>query len=288
MATPHRVGDSCVAVVWLQSEVRGLSRGLSRSVPHPPSWKNTNEGRCGPWTGGNFWWTNGAIPGHLNFETVTHIVEPREIPGAYISLDNHDTDDDYTWNVVRGDGTLDTESSPGKIQMEFDSDETIDHFVGPWWTAFHSHVPQKGSSSSNDAANAMVAGGSAIIIGLSGLDCEHGCIPELHPVYALAIRLPDSGYCGTNQEPLPVDRLTIRIPRPNAVDLNMTSWEMDSTDSAASATVGAIPAGGGAWISVALPTPDKEAVVSGEFTFQWVFSPLNQKPGLSNTFNRGG
>jgi hypothetical protein len=260
-----------------------------------PKWTNTNEGRCGsgPWTGGNFWWTNGAIPGHLNFGTVAHIVEPREIPGAYISLDNHDVDDDYTWNVSRGDGTLDTESSPGKIQMEFDSDETIDHFVSPWWSAFHSKVPQKSSSSSNDAANAMIAGGSAIIIGLSGLDCEHGCLPELHPVYALALRLPDSsptkehwayfarnwgneGYCGTNQEPLPVDHLTIRIPMPNAVGINMTSWEMDTTDSAASATLGAIPAGGGAWISISLPTPDKEAVVSGEFSFQWVLNPLKQ------------
>jgi hypothetical protein len=273
---------------WQLCSFNFKSEGMPEDSPDlcrtPPSWTNTNEGRCGsgPWTGSDFWWTSGAIPGHLNFEPVTHIVEPREIPGAFISLDNHDIDDDYTFNVFRGDGSLDTESSPGKIQMEFDSDETIDYFVSPWWNAFHSAVPHKSS------ANQMLAGSTAIIIGLSGLDCEHGCLPELHPVYALALKLPDSssgtehwayfarnwgneGYCGTNQEPLPVDRLTIRIPRSNAIGMTMLSWEMDTTNSAASATAAPIPGGGGAWLSVALPSPDQKAVVSGEFTLKWKF-----------------
>jgi hypothetical protein len=260
----------------------------------PPYHKNTNVGRCGsgPWTGSDFWWTSGRIAGHLNFETVTHVVEPREIPGAWLALENHDTDDDYTYNLFRGDGTLDTESSPGKIQMEFDSDETIDYFVSPWWTKYHDGVPQKSSHTSNDTVNAMLAGSSAIVIGLSGLDCEHGCLPELHPVYALALRLPDStpttehwaffarnsgdeGYCGTDQEPLPVDRLTIRIPQPNAIDFTMLSWEMDTTDVAASATAAPIPGGGGAWLSISLPNPDRKAVVSGEFTLKWKFDLTN-------------
>jgi hypothetical protein len=254
----------------------------------PPFHKNTNVLRC-PFPIGSAW-TAGRIAGHLNFETVTHVVDPREISGGFVSLDNHDPDDDYTFNVFRGDGTLDTESSPGKIQMEFDSDETIDYFAGPWWSKFHDAVPQKSSPTSNDTANAMIAGSNAgaIVIGLSGLDCEHQCIPELHPVYALALRLPDStpttehwaffarnsgneGYCGTNQEPLPVDRLTIRIPRSNAIDFTMLSWEVDTTDTAASATAAPIPGGGGAWLSIALPNPDRKAVVSGEFTLKWKF-----------------
>jgi hypothetical protein len=265
----------------LNEKSGGMPEDNSDLCRSPPSWKNTNEGRCGAHL-----WNSGSIDGHLNFEPVTYIVEPRSIAGAHIALEGHDPDDDYTLDVVSGDGSLVTENRPDRIQMEIDSDETIDHFASPWWSKFHDSVPDRGSPVSNDAANQKLANVAAIIIGLSGVDCEHGCIPELHPVYALALRLPDStptkehwayfarnwgseGYCGTNQELLGVDHLTIRIRRPGAIDFDLLSWAMDTTDSTASAQLGKPSGGGGAWLSVALPPADQHAIVSGEFTLAW-------------------
>jgi hypothetical protein len=43
---------------------------------------------------------------------------------------------------------------------------------------------------SGDAnARPLVDGSYAIVTGLMGLDCEHSCSTELHPVWAMAVRV---------------------------------------------------------------------------------------------------
>ena len=76
----------------------------------------------------------------------------------------------------------------------------------------------------------MIDGRFAIVVGLAGLDCEHGCGTELHPVYGLAIRVNDDpsddtwaifvrnwgneGYCSQEQHLLDTTRLAFMISAP--------------------------------------------------------------------------
>ena len=93
-------------------------------------------------------------------------------------------------NHVRDDKNL-----PQYIELEWNSDETDDAFSAPgWWADF------KAAAQSNDGQQLQdllhppklpnekrtLACGTAL--GLFGLDCDHGCRSELHPIYALAIQ----------------------------------------------------------------------------------------------------
>src|SRR5262249_40245419 len=122
---------------------------------------------------------------------------------------DHSSDDDYNIKLTREDRAGYTTAHADHILCEFDSDETIDHFSTPWWSRFHRAVDE------GDArARQMMDGSFAIVTGLAGLDCEHGCWSELHPVWALAMNVQPSleddlwaifvrnwgneGFCGTS------------------------------------------------------------------------------------------
>ena len=154
------------------------------------------------------------------------------------------------------------------MAIEFDSDETIDHFHTPWWKAFHQAVDLNTSASDfisrveadpsvlEDPAElarwqdqqtlqqqlnqvyAMIGdsrpggkGKFAIVTGLLGLDTEHaGAQAELHPAYAVAIRVNDDpsdetwaifvrnwgneGYCSSLPHPVdfPNNQYTFHLP----------------------------------------------------------------------------
>jgi hypothetical protein len=80
------------------------------------------------------------------------------------------------------------------------------------------------------------------VIGLLGLDFEHGAKPELHPVYAMFVQQPtqdprqtswsyfvrnwgDQGFCGDDQQNLftPENRIKFRIPNALAL-LSHNEW----------------------------------------------------------------
>jgi hypothetical protein len=171
-----------------------------------------------------------------------------------IFWDNHDCpfpcgDDDYNMRLVPENGAGLT-ANTDHIQVEFDSDETIDHFNSPFWSTFHRAVDDDGCSgsggipvlgrvpgcpgrSSGTRARQMINGGNgalAIVTGLVGLDCGEGCFSELHPAWALVMNVQpstdddlwvffvrnwgDEGFCGTDQHLIdfPNNRYTLRIP----------------------------------------------------------------------------
>lgn len=133
---------------------------------------------------------SGLLGGHANWMAATysgHVFwNSHSAPGA---------DDDYNIDLHRDDHAgltagAERSSSLGDapvLHMEFDSDETIDHFHTSWWKAFHQAV-----DNSKAAAQSKIDGKFAIAIGLLGLDYAHGGGTELHPIYALAIRDQDS------------------------------------------------------------------------------------------------
>ncbi len=125
-------------------------------------------------------------------------------------------DDEYNFWLFPDDGkgaTLHYGGNKGGIQLEFDSDETIDHFHTSWWDSFHNAVDE---GSPYSKAHSMVDNKFAIVTGLWGLDCGHiECQSEIHPVWSMAIQVKktydterwamfsrnwgNEGYCGNNQ-----------------------------------------------------------------------------------------
>lgn len=110
---------------------------------------------------------------------------------------SHSSDDDYNMDLLTpllSGVSQQVENKLGitpLLHLEFDSDETIDHYDGnPWWKAFHQAV-----DGGDQAAHYMVDGLQAIVIGRWVMDCAfgtftsfHGCRAEVHPVLGLAIQ----------------------------------------------------------------------------------------------------
>jgi hypothetical protein len=199
------------------------------------------------------------------------------------------------------------------MHMEFDSDETIDHFNTPWWNSFHSAVDAPGSSQ----AHAAIDNHRMIAIGLLGLDCAHSCSSELHPLFALAIQTADSpdpnddtwaifvrnwgneGYCSSGLETLDRRTVTMVIPAPphaNGVSMGPGTQFLFGPDDMSSLEKAAVsgpfldfdPAQG-ALVTFTLPPPDSGARINGEIHLRWRFGQpsmmmaakiwMRQKPG---------
>ena len=111
-------------------------------------------------------------------------------------------DDDYNMDLftpLLAGVSKQTETKLGNIpllHLEFDSDETIDHYDGnAWWRSFHQAVDDN-----EQIAHAMVDGCKAIVIGRWAMDGVHGCRAEVHPVLGLAIQTkPTPAGAGTEQ-----------------------------------------------------------------------------------------
>jgi hypothetical protein len=124
------------------------------------------------------WW-NTRWQGHVNW-----------LPGTYLgntTWEEHSppgTDDDYNFRFATVDNAGLTAADAGarSIEIEFDSDETIDNFHSPWWSRFHTAV-----DISHVAALSMADHRKASVTGLVGLDCRHGCKSEVHPVWGFAL-----------------------------------------------------------------------------------------------------
>jgi len=119
------------------------------------------------------------------------------------------------------------------IELEFDSRETIDNFKTKWWREFADAV----RADDGDAIQRHLtdqgpgATSQAVVYGLFGLDCEHECQSEFHPVYALGIETSerdannswsifvrnwgDEGFCSrmNHELALPGGVFSIRLPR---------------------------------------------------------------------------
>jgi hypothetical protein len=129
--------------------------------------------------------------GHLNWMNVTY-------EGTLFWKEKSPTwpfgDDDYNfrlkfpnsapWGLTTSQPDL-ADGNP--MVVEFDSDETIDHFDRGWWQTFHDAV-----DNDDQKAHRMVDGAFAILTGTFGLDNQYQSWTELHPVFALAVRVSDA------------------------------------------------------------------------------------------------
>jgi hypothetical protein len=131
------------------------------------------------------------IHGHVNWRAATYDGELfwKEHSSAL-------ADDDYNFalhylNDLNGltSPNLEPFGNGGHSDLEFDSDETVDHWGKDasdrtyFWPRFHAAVDD-----SDFAAADLVNRRYAIVTGLLGLDFSHSASSELHPVWALAVR----------------------------------------------------------------------------------------------------
>lgn len=239
--------------------------------------------------------------GHINWGAVT-------CDGIISFIDysgNPPQDGDYNFRLaVAGNAGLTTGSSAstpaGNMVLEFDSNETIDDFNSPWWNAFREAVDEghhvvPGEEDDYFLARQMIDGRYAIVTGLFNLDTRHDIWSELHPVWALAIRVheyPSSevwaifvrnwgnqGGCSEYQHyfSLPNNMYTFRLPwRKNAssVSIGSLSGRFDHRGGSPLPTV--LPVyGKHVRVSFGLAPPEDKGFINGTLELTWTIPPHN-------------
>jgi len=136
-----------------------------------------------------------------------------EYRGAIGWLNFNLGDGDFDW-VLKSDNLegvtgknfpKDSNAPPQFLELEFDSRETAPHFgdgsMAKWWPELYTKALEGALSGSFDEVDNHLHPGSppkknlacGVVTGLFGLDCDHGCRSEVHPVYSLALQ--------TNEDP---------------------------------------------------------------------------------------
>ncbi|HVG25295.1 MAG TPA: hypothetical protein VND45_14150 [Thermoanaerobaculia bacterium] len=158
------------------------------------------------------------VHGHVNFTPATFY--------GRLEWEERSADADFNFALTpaRGNGTTATATS---IHSEFDSRETLRMFRKSfgWWGDLYAAVPD------NKKVRRLIdsTAANAVITGLFGLDCEHHCKPELHPVYLMGVRAPgvtnrperwavfartsgNEGYCASKRHSLAGEELHLLLP----------------------------------------------------------------------------
>ncbi len=118
--------------------------------------------------------------------------------------------------LTEANSTVPFDASKKYIELELHSLEVKSRFSLKWWRDFA------------DDSDRVVR---SVIIGLFGVDCEHGCKSELHPVYAIMVETDPSpvhntwqifvrnwgngGSCSTFDHQFNGKTLTLKIPPPS-------------------------------------------------------------------------
>jgi hypothetical protein len=218
--------------------------------------------------------------GHMNYFPITY-------ESTICWGDHSGWDDDYNFRLRRKDLALNTAGWDG-LQVEFDSDETVDDWdnTDTWWDDFHHNKVDE----SDDAARDAIDGKFAIVIGEAGIDLEHGCHIELHPVYAMFVHIKDDpnddqwaffvrnwgdeGYCGNNQvyyhNPLASDNsITVRIPHENAVPAGFTHNIRSISDANHKTLVLFDFVQDALLLTFNLDVPEEHTTIVGDINIQW-------------------
>ena len=206
------------------------------------------------------------------------------------------TDDDYNYRMfpANNEGLVGDNPGVDGMEIEFDSDETIDHFNSPLWNAFHSLVDNH-----NDQAQAQIKHKMAVVTSLIGFDCGHpSCASEEHPAYSMAVDMDnsnlandqwgvfarnwgDEGFCSADEHALPGTDLKLLIPwlpgATNVAVLPDTQFYPFANDDSSSAAVPSpqitVAIGQGVLLDFTLPDPGQQLGVEGEVHLQWTITP---------------
>lgn len=197
-------------------------------------------------------------------------------------------------------------NSPRYMELEFASSEVADQFGTPWWQGLAKLVEplnlpelRKYLHPTNPDQDPF-----AVTVGLYGLDCEHDCRSEFHPVYALAIQLDenpnsnawaifvrnwgDEGFCSSLNHELNLadQKMSLLLPWPGAKDLKAEVEQISPEP--VPPTVGLLQdengLGQGALVTFSLPKPAERGLTEVLLRFKWkggAAMPARAPAGLS-------
>ncbi len=223
--------------------------------------------------------------GHVNWFTVTFEGEA--------SWGDHNADDDY-YIALETSGAPALVNGRTELHTEFDSDETIDNFQSSWWIDFKWGVD-------HGHAKYTLNGQHTIMTGLFGLDCEHNCKSELHPVYTMATHMRDDpnddlwamfvrnagdeGFCSRRIWAAPFTTYTFRLPwrdGMSSVEILMGPGETQfgGTPGTSGPFVTYTP-GQGVDVTFDLPSPSEMPLVDGALHLRWLSGGTTARRGLS-------
>ncbi len=225
---------------------------------------------------------------------------------GYVSWLNFADDSDYNFRLVpvaqtappqqdRGLTSNNSEIGGGDttryIELEFASAEVADNFHTPWWQGLAKLVDPLNLTALQNYLHP--ANGKqdpvGVTVGLFGLDCEHGCRSEFHPVYALAVQVRedpndnvwaifvrnwgDEGFCSSlnHEMDLPQNKMSLLLPWTGAKGL---STEVEQVFPAAgvpdaSLLQDAQGNGIGALVTFTLPQPAQSGMTEAVIHFHW-------------------
>ncbi len=135
--------------------------------------------------GGHINWCPATYDGRLIF----HEIAPDDDLGFYlVPLDQNDVGGQVKANRGHPD------RRGGSIQVEASFHETTERFRSSWWFEFDKLRRGPNKIAATAAMSKMLKTSDkewpyTVISGLLGLDCEHDCHTELHPVFSLAARV---------------------------------------------------------------------------------------------------
>ena len=211
-------------------------------------------------------------------------------------------DDDYYFDVNRPDLALATATgNSGGVHIEFDSEQTVDNWddTNTWWDDFHHHYVDD----SDAAAHGRIDNKEVFVIGMLGLDKQHGVHAELQPVYAMFVHVQDDasqdkwaffvknwgneGYCGDNDEPLEwatqnVYRVRLRHAVGTGFNLGQNVWVYGDDDSERNAQRWDFGTdGSGLILTFHMRDPSKQCGFVGDLTINWGAASAVQGPPRS-------
>ncbi len=238
---------------------------------------------------------NTKFNGHMNWRPATY-------EGA-IFWDQQATDGDLDFLFYPPKRAGMTQAScdqrHGAIGVEFDSREVNDEMRAIkqesfWWRRFIAAVDQQNEASAtapSEGPKNMIEGKFAILTGLLGLDCEHGCTAEIHPVWALALHAEDNpnddewaifarnwgdeGFCSAQQHylNLPTDKYILRLPwRPQATAVEVLTEQSSYCLKSAGSTppVVTFKPGEAVFVTFTLSSPQSKSFALGDLHLKWV------------------
>lgn len=262
-----------------------------------------------------FFYLDSKVHGHVDWTVAS--------TGGYVSWLNLADDWDYDFRLIprqqtappqqdRGITTNNNHvgdgSTPRYIEMEFASSEVADQFRTPWWQGMSQLVDPLNLPALNKYIHPSDPTQSpfAVTVGLFGLDCEHDCRSEYHPVYAMAIQLDenpnnnvwaifvrnwgDEGFCSSLNHELNLtdQKMSLLLPWPGAKGLKAEVQQISPR--AMLPTMGLLQdangQGEGALATFSLPKPSERVVLEVVLRLQWkggaaVRPPAATSPSLA-------
>jgi len=258
------------------------NKNLVKDGPEFPNWVICKVGNLGADFNGHADWVVGSEQGCVKWE-------------------DESFDGDYNFQLFPPDPlhSVLTKNNDEFIGLEFDSGETIANVQSKFWLDLREEVGRENNDTQPHQAQIAAIlnpkhpdrNPRAAVAGLVGLDCEHGCKSEVHPVFAFAIETNpdpddntwelfvrnwgDEGYCSHFRHlvDFPNNQVSVLLfddPTSQGMEVIPGSAQMFVTEGVQVAFPTVSYWGGrGPVITFTMPPPEQAALVELEIHLKW-------------------